>query len=237
MPSTGDTLEALQTEIGVTFQDSRLLRQALVHRSYLYEHPDPDIESNERLEFLGDAVISYVCTLYLYRQFPGLQEGELTALRSAAVRADTLAKFASAIDLGRYLLLGRGEQKSGGGTRPLLLSSAFEALVGAMLLDRGLDTVTTFLDRFLIPELELIVAEGRQENYKSLLQESTQGNLQTTPIYRTARTSGPSHARTFEVEVLVNDKVAGQGAGPSKRAAQQAAAKAALEELREEGGN
>jgi len=202
-----------------------------VHRSYLYEHQDEPTESNERLEYLGDAVLTYVSSLYLYRQFPGLQEGELTALRSAAVRAETLAKFARQIDLGRYLLLGHGEDKSGGRTRPLLLSSVFEALTGALLLDQGLEAVTPFLERFLVPEFQAILAEGRHENHKSLLQEFTQAELQATPVYRTVRMTGPSHARTFTVEVVVGDQAAGQGEGRSKREAEQAAAQAALERL------
>jgi ribonuclease-3 len=197
----------------------------------LYEHQEEGIESNERLEYLGDAVLTYVSSLQLYRRFPGLQEGELTSLRAAAVRAETLATFARQIQLGRYLLLGRGEEKSGGRNRPLLLSSAFEALTGAILLDLGLDQATAFLERFLDPEFEAILAEGRHENYKSLLQELTQSRLQATPVYRTAKTAGPSHARTFTVEVLVNDEVAGEGEGSSKRAAEQAAAQQALQRL------
>ncbi len=208
-----------------------MLRQALAHRSYLYEHHDAGVESNERLEYLGDAVLTYVSSLYLYRHFPQLQEGQLTSLRAAAVRAETLAQFAQRIDLGRHLLLGRGEERSGGRNRPLLLSSAFEALIGAILLDQGLDTVTEFLQRFLPAEFEAIVADRRQENSKSRLQELTQGTMQATPVYRTVRASGPSHARTFEVEVLVKDEVAGRGWGHSKREAEQAAARAALEKL------
>jgi len=203
----------------------------MAHRSYLYEHPDAGLDSNERLEYLGDAVLTYISSVYLYRLFPAFQEGQLTSVRAAAVRAETLAKFAREIDLGEYLLLGRGEEKSGGRSRPLLLSSGFEALTGAILLDQGLDAVTTFLHRFLTPEVEEIVAEKRHENFKSRLQELTQGSMQATPIYRTTRTSGPSHARTFDVEVLVNDEVAGQGSAKSKREAQQAAARAALGRL------
>jgi len=131
----------------------------------------------------------------------------------------------------QHLLLGRGEERSGGRNRPLLLSSAFEALIGAILLDQGLDTVTEFLQRFLPAEFEAIVADRRQENSKSRLQELTQGTMQATPVYRTVRASGPSHARTFEVEVLVKDEVAGRGWGHSKREAEQAAARAALEKL------
>src|SRR5205823_13148689 len=133
-----------------------------------------------------------------------------------------------AIDLGQYLLLGRGEAKSGGGSRPLLLSSAFEAVIGALVLDQGLDAVSGFLERFLVPEIRDIVAEHRHENFKSLLQEHTQAVLAATPEYRTVQMSGPSHSRTFTVEVLVKDEVAGSGAGPNKRSAQQAAAREAL---------
>ena len=176
-------------------------------------------------------MLTFVSSAYLYEHFPLLQEGQLTALRAAAVRAETLAKFAREIDLGKYVLLGRGEAKSGGSERPLLLSSAFEALVGAIYLDRGLDAVTDFARRFLVPEFEAIVAEKRHENFKSKLQELTQGSMQATPVYRTAHTSGPSHARTFVVEVLVKDAVAGRGTGHSKREAEQAAAQAALESL------
>jgi len=203
----------------------------MAHRSYLYEHPDLELESNERLEYLGDAVLTYISGLYLFREFPRLQEGRLTAIRAAAVRQDTLAKFAREIDLGRYILVGRGEARSGGPERPGLLSNAFEALVGAMLLDQGLDTVTSFFERFLVAEVREIVAEHRHENFKSLLQERTQGALQTTPEYRTVDMTGPSHARTFIIEVLVNGEVVGRGEGPSKRAAQQAAAQQALEKL------
>lgn len=189
------------------------------------------MDSNERLEYLGDAVLTYVSSLYLYHQFPTLQEGQLTSLRAAAVRAETLAKFAQAIDLGQYLLLGRGEEKSGGRSRPLLLSSTFEALIGAILLDRGLDLVTDFIQRFIVPEFDTIVAEKRHENFKSRLQELTQGTMQATPVYRTVHTQGPSHARIFDVEVLVKDTVAGRGSGHSKREAEQAAAQDALAQL------
>ncbi|MBV9121383.1 MAG: ribonuclease III [Chloroflexi bacterium] len=187
------------------------------------------------MEYLGDAVLTYVSSVHLYREFPGLQEGELTSLRAAAVRAETLASFAREIDLGRFILLGHGEDKSGGRKRPLLLSSAFEALVGAILLDQGLETVTAFIERFLKPELQAILAEGRQENFKSRLQEFTQARLQVTPVYRTAAMSGPSHDRVFTVEVLLKNDVAGEGQGHSKREAEQAAAKQALERLNSAG--
>ncbi|MGH2520642.1 MAG: ribonuclease III family protein [Chloroflexota bacterium] len=128
----------MEQRLGCHFANSQLLLQSLAHRSYLNENPNFRLGSNERLEFLGDAVLAYVCAEYLYQRFPTLQEGELTALRAAAVKADTLAKFANQLQLGQYLLLGRGEAKGGGRTRPLLLSSGFEAVIGALLLDAGL---------------------------------------------------------------------------------------------------
>lgn len=223
-----DRLNRLQATIDIQFESPALLHQALAHRSYLYEHPEEGIDSNERLEYLGDSILTFVSSLYLYEHFPHLQEGQLTALRAAAVRAETLAKFAHEIDLGQYLLLGRGEEKSGGRSRPLLLSSAFEALTGAILLDRGLNTASDFLRRFLAPEFEHIVAEKRHENFKSKLQELTQATMQATPVYRTVRMSGPSHGRTFDVEVVVKDAIAGRGSGHSKREAEQGAAQDAL---------
>ncbi len=224
-------LEKLEEKLGFAFKSKELLRQSLAHRSYLNENPEFTLGSNERLEFLGDAVLAYVCAAYLYRQFPDLQEGELTSLRAAAVRAETLAKFAVEIDLGTFLLLGRGESKSGGRTRPLLLSSAFEAVVGAVLVDQGLDRATEFTERFLGPELDLIVSEGRHENFKSRLQELTQGESQMTPVYRTMASSGPDHARTFTVEVTLGKEVLGTGSGHSKQLAQQAAARDAMEHV------
>lgn len=226
------SLHDLQAALGVEFKDPALLRQALAHRSYLYEHPDEELESNERLEYLGDAVLTLVSSLYLFRTFPDLQEGPLTTIRAAAVRGETLAKFAQQIDLGRYLLLGRGEAKSGGAKRPLLLASAFEAVVGALVLDQGIDVTTTFLERILVPEIRDIVAERRHENAKSLLQEYSQGELAVTPEYRTVRVTGPGHARTFTVEVLVGEEAAGRGEGPSKQAAEEAAAREALTRLK-----
>ncbi|MGH2365607.1 MAG: ribonuclease III [Chloroflexota bacterium] len=219
----------MEQRLGCHFANSQLLLQSLAHRSYLNENPNFRLGSNERLEFLGDAVLAYVCAEYLYQRFPTLQEGELTALRAAAVKADTLAKFANQLQLGQYLLLGRGEAKGGGRTRPLLLSSGFEAVIGALLLDAGLPPARELIVRFLAPELELIVAESRQQNHKSLLQELAQGQRLSTPEYQTRETSGPEHAREFTVQVLVGGQLAGSGGGRSKQQAQQAAACDALE--------
>ncbi|MHB8620238.1 MAG: ribonuclease III [Chloroflexota bacterium] len=227
MANLGD----LEQRIGVEFRQPELLRQAMVHRSYLNENPGFELASNERLEFLGDAVLAYVSAAYLYRTFPDRQEGQLTALRAAAVRAETLAKFARDLALGTFLLLGRGEDKSGGRSRSLLLSSVFEAVVGAILIDRGLDDAAAFIERFLAPEINVILAEGSHQNFKSRLQEWSQARRQLTPTYRTASDSGPGHDRRFNVEVLLGQEVVGRGTGSGKQGAQQAAAKDALERL------
>jgi len=228
------TLTGLQEVIGFPFEDDSLLREALVHRSYLNENPSFPSLDNQRLEFLGDAFLDFVAGDYLYRHYPKIREGELTSLRAALVKEETLARFAQTLDLGRYLYLGRGEEESGGRERPSLLADAFEALVGALYLDGGLTTAERFILRFLEPETERIVAQGELRDYKSLFQEEAQRRFQATPLYRTIDERGPDHNKVFTVEVLIEDKVYGRGEGTSKRAAEQEAARQALEKIASE---
>jgi ribonuclease-3 len=183
------------------------------------------------LEFLGDALLDFVAGDYLYRRYPKMREGELTSLRAALVKEETLARFAQALDLGRYLYLGRGEEESGGRERPSLLADAFEALVGALYLDGGLKPAESFILRFLEPETERIVAQGELRDYKSLFQEEAQRSFQSTPLYRTIDERGPDHNKVFTVEVLIEEKVCGRGEGTSKQAAEQEAARQALEKI------
>ena len=225
------TLTELQEVIGFPFEDHPLLREALVHRSYLNENPTFPSRDNQRLEFLGDALLDFVAGDYLYRRYPKMREGELTSLRAALVKEETLARFAQILDLGRYLYLGRGEEESGGRERPSLLADAFEALVGALYLDGGLTTAERFILRFLEPETERIVAQGELRDYKSLFQEEAQRRLQATPLYRTIDERGPDHNKVFTVEVLIEEKVYGRGEGTSKQAAEQEAARQALEKI------
>lgn len=225
--------DTLQSVLGVQFEDVSLLKQALVHRSYLNENPGFELASNERLEFLGDALVGLVVANKLYRQFPELQEGELTRLRSNLVRKETLAHLAVSLGLGDYLYLGKGEELSGGRERESNLARGFEAVVGAIFVDRGFAEARDFVLRKLGEELERVIWDESAVDYKSALQQFTQSKLQLTPIYRTMSEVGPHHEREFTVEVLVGGKVIGRGEGRSKQVAEKEAAHAALESLLE----
>ncbi len=227
-PQGPAALSALQRALGYAFTTLHPLLDALTHRSYAFEHPGPDVVPNERLEFLGDAVLELISSDLLYRRFPDASEGELTDLRAALVRASTLAAFARALSLGPHLRLGKGEEATGGRDRELLLASAFEAVLGALYLDGGLDVTRRFLEPQLREEVGRAIAQKRIRDDKSRLQELAQARLGVTPTYRVIDQSGPSHARRFAVEVLLGDIVAARGEGRSKRLAEQAAAHEAL---------
>jgi ribonuclease-3 len=224
-------LDTVESALGFRFADRRLLRSALTHRSHLNEIVDEGHEDNERLEFLGDALLDFVAGVYLYRELPDAREGELTAIRAALVCEPALARYARSLDLGRHILLGRGEESSGGRDRSALLCDAFEAMVGALYLDQGLETASELLMRFLEPELEDVLREQRVKDAKSRFQEVIQHQLQITPHYVTIGESGPDHAKTFVVEVYVGDEAWGSGSGPSKARAARQAAIAALARL------
>jgi ribonuclease-3 len=225
----------LEQTLGLAFVDKSLLQRALIHRSYLNEHPDFPLEDNERLEFLGDAVLDFVTGEYLYNRFPELREGSLTSLRSALVRREALADFASQLALGEYLLMGHGEAESGGRSRPANLCAAFEALVGALYLDQGLDVVCSFLEPLVEPEVARTLEENSDKDAKSLLQELVQGRIQRTPRYVTVGESGPDHAKQFTIEVTIGRKAYAQGTGRNKQQAAQDAARQALERIDAEG--
>lgn len=227
-------LSELEIAIGISFEDKTILQRALVHRSFLNENPDFPLIDNERLEFLGDAVLDFITAAYLYHRFPEMREGELTVLRAALVRTETLASFAQEIQLGRYLLLGKGEEESGGRERLPTLCAAFEALVGAIFLDQGLDVTISFIQRFIEPETKRILQSSLEKDAKSLLQEISQASFRLTPSYHTVAETGPDHAKEFTVEVRIGDKVYGRGRGRSKQAAEQEAARIALERGLEE---
>jgi ribonuclease III len=221
----------LQAQMNVRFSDLSLLQRALTHRSYLNEHPEHTLEDNERLEFLGDAVLDFIAGAWLYHRFPEMNEGQLTRLRAELVRTETLASFAQRFELGDSLLLGKGEDESGGRTRRKNLCGAFEALVGALFLDQGMDAARVFAEPQFTPALEEILRRSSDKDAKSLFQEWGQATLGQTPIYRTVSTEGPDHAREFTVEVLVGSTVVGRGTGHSKQVAAQAAARHALEAI------
>ena len=214
-----------------TFHDPSLLERALTHRSYLNERPELALEDNERLEFLGDAVLDFVAGAWLYNRFPEMPEGRLTSLRAALVKTETLAEFALRVGINENLRLGRGEAEGGGRGRISLLADAFEAVLGALYLDQGLAAVQHYLEQLLPAEAERILAEERDRDAKSVLQEWSQAERGITPRYRTIAEEGPDHAKSFTVEVRIGRQVVGRGEGLSKQAAAQAAASDALKRL------
>jgi ribonuclease-3 len=222
-------LDALQEAIGVHFNDETLLRQALVHRSFLNEHPDFELPSNERLEFLGDALLDFIVGEWLYEEYPEMAEGGLTSLRAALIKAGTLAQFARSMHLGDHVYVSHGEDERGGRMRVGLLSDVFEALVAAIYLDNGLEATRRFTMELVEPEARRVVEGGLARDHKSRLQEWTQRELGLTPRYRTVGERGPDHAKEFTVEVVIGDQVYGQGQGRSKQAAEQVAAREALD--------
>lgn len=219
----------IQARLGVEFRDLSLLQRALTHRSYLNEHPEHALEDNERLEFLGDAVLDFVAGAWLYHRFPEMDEGRLTRLRAGLVRTETLAAFARRYKLGEALLLGRGEDESGGRKRQKNLCGAFEALVGALYLDQGMEAVSALVEPLFGPALTDILDRAADKDAKSQFQEWSQAALGLTPIYRTVATQGPDHAKEFTVAVMLGGTECGRGIGPSKQLAAQAAARRALD--------
>jgi ribonuclease III len=222
-------LTGVEERLGLAFRDKSTLHQAFIHRSYLHENPDFVLPSNERLEFLGDAVLGFVAAEHLYQRCPELPEGDLTALRSAVVKGDALARFGAELNLGEYVAMSRGEAANGGRHRPIILACTFEALTGAIFLDQGLPAARAFILEFLRPALDEVTRLRLDKDYKSRLQELAQGQWQVTPRYKIAKSSGPDHEREFAIQVFVGDDMVGEGAGRSKQLAQQAAARAALE--------
>ncbi len=223
--------QALANRLGITFSDYLLLSRALTHRSYLNEHAEA-IEDNERLEFLGDAVLDFLVGAWLYNRFPELAEGSLTRLRSALVRTEQLAEFAQDINLGAAMRLGRGEADSGGRERPALLCATFEAFVGALYLDGGIEAVQAFVMPVLESVAEHILSSGQIQDPKSKLQEWTQAQGMGAPVYHTLAATGPDHAKLFTVEVLISDESYGVGQGHNKQTAAKMAAVQALAKLK-----
>lgn len=219
--------EELEKKIGVEFKNKDLLLTALTHRSYLNENTTWPLEHNERLEFLGDAVLELVVTDYLYKNYPN-PEGELTNWRAAIVNAVILSKISGKFDLNDYILLSRGEAKDTGRARQFILANAIEALIGAIYLDQGYKKAEEFIQRFVIVELPNIIEQNLYRDPKSRLQEEAQERVGVTPVYNVLKEWGPDHARNFEVGVYLGSELAGRGEGLSKQEAQQVAAEDAL---------
>jgi ribonuclease-3 len=224
-------LAVLQEILGVAFKDPSLLEQALIHSSYINENPGLALTSNERLEFLGDAILGSVVAEKLYQDLPSFTEGEMTKLRATLVRRDTLAQAARAIRLGDYLYLGKGEEASGGRHKPVNLAGALEAVIAAIYLDQGVTTAKDFILRLFNKELQKVVSRGAEVNYKSQLQELIQAREQQTPAYYVIEATGPDHDRRFTIEVRAGDTVLGRGSGRSKKEAETEAARSALKRL------
>jgi ribonuclease III len=229
MPS----LEKLQSRLGVTFNDDRLLQSALAHRSFLHEHPDQALEltDNERLEFLGDSILTYLAATLLFARYPDRGEGQLTGLRSALVKTGTLAEFARELGLGWYIRLSKGEDKSGARERDAMLADTFEAVVAAIFLDQGLEAAAAFVGRFFEYRLDQIERHGLALDYKSRLQQRVQAERNITPRYQVVAETGQDPKREYTIAVLAGDQELGVGSGPSKQAATQMAARVALESL------
>lgn len=220
-------LTNFEKKIGIKFKDKELLQTVFVHRSYLNENKNYRHPHNERLEFLGDAVLEFVVTDYLYKNYDN-PEGEMTNWRAALVRGEMLFRIAQKFKMGELMLLSRGEAKTGGRERKVLLANAFEALIGAIYLDQGIKNVDKFINQNLITHLEEIIKKGLYQDAKSVLQEKAQDELGLTPTYEVLKESGPDHAKKFVIGVYLGEKLAGKGEGSSKQSGQQEAAKEGL---------
>jgi ribonuclease-3 len=218
-------------QLPINITDRNLFSLAFTHRSFLNEFHQEGAESNERLEFLGDAVLEVLVSDFLYHKFTTKPEGELTALRAALVRTTTLAAVARQLSFGQYLKMSKGEEQSGGRENTSLLANTFEAVIGAMYLDTGLGTVKQFLSEHLFPLIDDIIDNQLFKDYKSTFQEQVQAMGHPTPTYQLVSQSGPDHDKVFEVALIVNHKTIATGKGKSKQQAQQEAAKSGLEKL------
>lgn len=228
-----NTFEELQQELNITFENKNLLYQAFTHSSYVNEHRRKSFTDNERLEFLGDAVLELSVSKFLFEKYITMSEGELTKLRASIVCEPSLVIFANELNFGKYVLLGKGEELTGGRERPALLADVFESFVGALYLDQGLETVVAFLEKVIFPKVE-VGAFSRVMDFKSQLQEIVQQTNNGTLCYEIVDEKGPAHNRTFVSRVLLNDVELGVGKGKSKKEAEQQAAQNAIEVLKKE---
>ena len=224
-------MRTLEERLGYTFRDRKRLEGALYHSSYANEHRSLGIHSNERLEFLGDAVLGLVTADYLFRKHPDLPEGDLTRIRAALVCEESLHEVAQSLDLGSYLKLGKGEEAGGGRQRASILADATESVFAAVYLDGGLEAARALIHRVLLDKERETDVEERRRDYKTLLQEHIQRKAGQELTYCMVREEGPDHAKTFVTEVQLNGAAIGEGSGHSKKESEQMAAKSALEKL------
>jgi len=222
--------KTLQETTKITFHNQELLKQAFYHRSYLNEAKHIK-ESNERLEFLGDAILSFLTSQFLYKEYPHYPEGILTNIRSSIVKTQSLGAAAKRLGFGELLFLSKGEEEGGGRKNISLLADSFEAFLGALFMDQGIASAETFLSGYLFPEISTIVAHKTYIDFKSFLQEIVQETHKVSPTYVVTKTEGPDHDRTFWIEVFIDKKPLGSGIGKSKQEGEQQAAKNALEKM------
>lgn len=226
--STEQSLDKFCEQIRVNIENKELLREALTHRSYVNENKGLKTKHNERLEFLGDAVLELISTEFLFEKYPERPEGDLTSFRAALVRTESLAEVAMQLNYGDYMYMSKGEEATGGRQRQYILANAFEAVIGAIYMDQGFEACKQFLNRFLLPKIDQIVENRLDVDAKSKLQELAQEKIKFTPVYELLSEEGPDHDKTFEMQVFLNGVEFGTGKGKSKQEAEQNAAKFAL---------
>ncbi|GAB6098475.1 ribonuclease III [Halanaerocella petrolearia] len=231
MAMNREVLVKLQEELEVEFDDLKLLERAITHKSYANENQELDLKDNERLEFLGDSVLDLIISRYIFINYPEHPEGDLAKIRSVVVSSPILAQKAQEIKLGEYMLLGKGEEMTGGRKRNSILADAFEAVVGSIYLDQGLDKARDFVLDLLISKVEIVEQGDYIRDYKTLLQELVQQDSNLRPEYKVIEEEGPDHNKHFTVEVTFADKILGVGTGFSKKEAEQQAAKKAINKL------
>lgn len=228
-------LKNLEKKIKYSFKNKNILNLSLTHSSYAYEKDNENNTQNERLEFLGDAVLSLIVSNYIYYRYPKRPEGELAKIRASLVNKTILAKIAKNLDIGQYLLLGKGEELTGGRGRNSILANTVEAITGAIYLDKGIKEARKFIICQLEKDMELLEKDSKHNiDSKTLLQEITQEKFKVLPEYKVIRIKGPDHKRLYEIDVLIKDKVSGFGTGRSKKEAEQKAALMAIEKLEKE---
>lgn len=231
MESNPRDLSLLQKSIQIKFKNKNLLQQALTHKSYANENRSKTTKDNERLEFLGDAILNLVISDLIYRKYSDYPEGELAKTRAVVVSAPTLARTSKKLELGQYMFLGKGEEMTGGRERDSILADAFEAVVGAIYLDRGLKEAGRFIKKYLIEEIYMVESGEYVQDYKTILQEEIQKRSNTRPLYRVIHEEGPDHDKRFTVQVEYKNSVIGEGTGKNKKEAQQKAAADAIAKL------
>ena len=220
---------SLEKKINIKFKDRDLLKNVFIHRSYLNEHKGSKLSSNERLEFLGDSVLSLITSVYLFKNYPELKEGDYTEIKSAIVKMESLAEASKKIELNNYLLLSKGEEKGAGRTNNNIMADCFEALIAVIFLDKNFETSYTFVVDFLFKDkLDYLLKNNLYLSSKSKLQEIIQSKYKKTPVYKVLDEKGPEHKRIFKIGVYFNNKILGSGIAPSKKEAEEEAAKEAL---------